>query len=85
MAKSDYWEIIEKLTPLGYRKIREIEHDIIDRQLFQPDLPIMPYICERHKISPERYIVISEDVREHLCSNTIFKNIPYGGYEDETD
>jgi hypothetical protein len=70
-----YWEIIEELATRGYREVREIEHDIIDRELFCPDLPIMEFIINKHKITPDQYSVIAECVHQHLCSNTILKNI----------
>ena len=71
MTEDQYWKIIEELAPLGHRAIREIEDDIIDRQLLCPDLPLMPYTCKKHKLSPEKYIVISQNVHEHECPNTV--------------
>ena len=83
MNEQQFWKVIDELAPLGHRKIREIEHDIIDRELFCPDLPFIPYICEKHKLSAEQCLIISRNAREHECSNTIWKNVAYGDDQDE--
>jgi hypothetical protein len=67
--------IFNELVSMGYRRIREIEHDIIDRKLFSPDLPIMPYICEKHNISIDQYIIISHKVQDHACSKVIYEKL----------
>jgi hypothetical protein len=68
-------DIFNELISMGYHKIREIEHDIIDRKLFSPDLPIMPYICEKHNISIDQYIIISHNVHDHACSKAIYEKL----------
>jgi hypothetical protein len=68
-------DIFNELVSMGYRRIREIEHDIIDRELFCPDLPLMSYICEKHNIGIDRYIIISHDVHDHACSRAIYEKL----------
>jgi hypothetical protein len=68
-------DIFNELVSMGYHRIREIENDIIDRKLFSPDLPTMPYICEKHDIDIEQYIIISYKVHYHYCSNAIYKKL----------
>ena len=69
--------LVERLNELAgdYHRIREIEHDIIERKLFSPDLPLMPYICEKHNIDIEQYIIISHNVHDHACSRAIYEKL----------